>query len=520
MLTLQRIPSIGSTGRMAHSPDSNVSLTQSCAAGHRALHSSLLSWRCLGGARLQAQPLATLRGQLIDIISGTVFVFLGLASFGIAAMRRRSGVRALVWLGIWSAMYGALRLIDPLTAVARLPYWFRVTAPYLDTIIMALILVVATRAWLELSLSKLRLILRVFIYAGLAVGLSGISLFFFTGSTGKWIPFLNSVLATVTLCVLVAVVVVPSLARKFLITPDSRVLLAGTLVFALEALWTNVWRAMGYHFGAFWDSLGFAAFLFSVGYVALEMVFTSERKLLSIENELAIAHEIQASILPSSNPEIRNLTITAAYRPMTAVAGDFYDFIPVDENRIGFLVADVSGHGVPAALIASMIKVAVQSVVSCAQDPREVLRGLNRILSAQLRDQFVTASYLWLDTEKRKARYSAAGHPPLLRCHDGKLERIVSNGLVFGILADPDYPVCEIPICPGDRFLLYTDGVIEPENASGDSFGERKLEPVVLKNQSRPPSELVDQLLSEIRLWRPAALAQQDDITLIVLDII
>ena len=520
MLTLQRIPSIGSTGRIAQSPDFNAGLTQSCAAPHRATPSSLLSWRCLGGARLQAQPLATLRGQLIDIISGTVFVFLGLAAFGIAAMRRRSGVRVLVWLGIWSVMYGALRLIDPLTAVARLPQWFRVTAPYLDTIIMALILVVATRAWLELSLGKLRLLLRVFIYVGLAVGLSGIGLFIFTGSTSKWIPFLSSLLATITLCVLVAVVVVPSLGRKFLITPDSGVLLVGTLIFAVEALCTNILRPLGYYFGAIWDSLGFAAFLFSVGYVALEMVFTSERKLLSIENELAIAHEIQASILPSSNPEIRNLTITAAYCPMTAVAGDFYDFIPVDQSRIGFLVSDVSGHGVPAALISSMIKVAVQSVVSCAHDPREVLRGLNRILSAQLRDQFVTASYLWLDTENRKARYSAAGHPPLLRCRDGKLERIASNGLVFGILPDPDYPVCEMPICTGDRFLLYTDGVIEPENASGDSFGDRKFEQVVLKNQSCPPSELVDQLLSEIRLWRPASVAQQDDITIVVIDIV
>jgi len=91
---------------------------------------------------------------------------------------------------------------------------------------------------------------------------------------------------------------------------------------------------------------------------------------------------------------------------------------------------------------------------------------------------------------------------------------------LFGVIPDPDYPVCDLPIHSGDRFLLYTDGVIEPENASGDSFGDRKLEQVVRNNQSRPPSELSDQLLSEIRLWQPASLAQQDDITLIVIDVV
>jgi serine phosphatase RsbU (regulator of sigma subunit) len=205
---------------------------------------------------------------------------------------------------------------------------------------------------------------------------------------------------------------------------------------------------------------------------------------------------------------------------MTAVAGDFYEFIPVDQKQVGFLVADVTGHGVPAALIASMIKVAMQTVAPFAHDPREVLRGLNRILFRQLHDQFVSAAFLWLDTENRKALYSAAGHPPLLRWREGKLERIESNGLLFGVIPDPDFPVCDLPIHSGDRFLLYTDGVIEPQNAGGESFGDRKLEQVVRNNQSRPPSELTDQLLSEIHLWQPASVFQQDDITLLVIDVL
>jgi sigma-B regulation protein RsbU (phosphoserine phosphatase) len=109
---------------------------------------------------------------------------------------------------------------------------------------------------------------------------------------------------------------------------------------------------LGYQASGIWASLGFAVLLFSLGYFAPQIIYANERRLLSIENELAIAREIQTSILPSSNPELKNLRITAAYRPMTAVAGDFYEFIPVDQHRLGVLVADVCGHGVPAALIA------------------------------------------------------------------------------------------------------------------------------------------------------------------------
>jgi sigma-B regulation protein RsbU (phosphoserine phosphatase) len=116
--------------------------------------------------------------------------------------------------------------------------------------------------------------------------------------------------------------------------------------------------------------------------------------------------------------------------------------------------------------------------------------------------------------------YSAAGHPPLLRWSQGKLESIESNGLIFGVLPECDYPVCEIAIATGDRFLLYTDGITEPENAKGESFGDRRLEEVVRESQLSTSSELSDRLLSELRHWQPASGAQQDDITLIVIDVL
>lgn len=467
---------------------------------------------------LQDQALATLRGQVVDIISGTIFLFLGLAACGIATMRRRSGVRVLLWVGIWSAMYGELRLGNSLAAVTRLPHWFQVSVSYLDVVVVYMILVVATLAWLELSVGKLRSFLLAVIFVALAIALAGIGIFLVAGDNDKLILY-NNLLAACVLSVLVTVVIVPSLARKFLVLPQRGVLLVGTLVFALEALFVNLLRPFGYQPSIIWDSLGFAALLLSFAYVALQVVFEEERRLLSIEKELAIAREIQTSILPRGSPEIENLHITSVYHPMTEVAGDFYDFIPVDQHRVGVLVADVSGHGVPAALIAAMLKVAMQSVVPCANDPGEALRGLNRVLSGQPRDQFITAAYLFIDTQNHKALYSAAGHPPLLLSRGGRVQRIESNGLVFGLMPESDYPVYELTISAGDRLLLYTDGVIEAENAKGDYFGTCEFEQVVLKNQSLTPSELSNQILSEIQRWQPPSATQQDDITLVVIDV-
>jgi phosphoserine phosphatase RsbU/P len=329
-------------------------------------------------------------------------------------------------------------------------------------------------------------------------------------------------LAVVCLAILIVTSTVPRLSRRFFVLASHRVLTAGMLVFAAEALYVNIARPFHLEPPRIVDSLGFAALLFSFAYVAVEMIVSNERRLLSIENELAIARQLQFSILPATAPEISHLRIAATYEPMTAVAGDFYEFLPVDTHRIGFLVADVSGHGVPAALIASMIKVATQSVNGSASDPGEVLRRLGNILSGHLRGQFVSAAYLWIDTETCTGRYSAAGHPPLLcwRSADASLTRIESNGLLFGVMPDGDYPVREIPLAPGDRLLLYTDGVTEPENASGEPFGDCTLEHILRVNQSQPAAELSARLLSEIRSWQPPSVTQQDDITLIVIDVL
>jgi len=274
--------------------------------------------------------------------------------------------------------------------------------------------------FLELSTGKIRFLIWTLISAGLVIGVAAVALLVFAGSADRLMPY-NHFLAVVSLLVLLTVVAVPRLFCNFFVLPSRGVLISGMLLFGTEALYVNLARPLGYQTPRILNSLGFACLLVAFGYVAVQKVFANERRLLLIENELAIAREIQTPILPGSSPDLKNLHVSAAYRPMTAVAGDFYDFIPVDYNRCGFLVADVTGHGVPAALIASMTKVAMQSVVPYAHNPRQVLRGLNRNLSRQLRDQFVSAVFMARHAESQSALLSrgASTASALARRHPG-----------------------------------------------------------------------------------------------------
>ncbi len=468
----------------------------------------------------ETEVASLLRGELAEIISGTFFLLLGLIAFATAAIRRRGGVRILIWLGIWSGMFGVNELVRSQAIAAALPPSLRAAIPMLMCLIAYLLVVAGTLSFLELSLGKLRLVLRMLIAADLVVAMFGIHRFLVSG-VGDAFLLQNNLLAAITVTILVAVVAIPKLSRRYMVVSGHRVLTVGTIVFAAQALYANLANLTRWNNPAIASSLGFAVLLFSFGYTAVAMIVSNESRLLSIDKELEIARQLQFSILPGSAPEIPGLRIAAAYEPMTAVAGDFYEFVKVDDQRIGFLVADVSGHGVPAALIASMIKVAAQSVNGCASEPAEVLRRLGDILSSHLCGQLVSAAYLWIDTAARTARYSAAGHPPLLRWRaaDATLTRIESNGLLFGVMPGCSYPECEIPLADGDRFLLYTDGVTEPENAAGEPFGDSRLEQVVRDNRSRNAAELSAHLLAEVRSWQSASPAQ-DDITLIVIDVV
>lgn len=455
-----------------------------------------------------------------EIIFGTVFLLVGLVAVAIAVMRRGTGFRILIWLAVWSGMYGARLLILSPPIRLHFPPSFQLAIPYLDVSISYLIVVFALLAWLDLTRDKLRLFLRAMAIIGMALGLAGIGWFIATGVANAFMLY-NSLLAASSLLVLLIVVTSRRLSEKFLVLPNRGVLAAGTLIFAAEALYSNLSQLLGYRTWPLLGWLGFAILLFSLAYAAGRLIFASERRLLEIENELETARQIQSSILPATVPELDDLHIVAAYHPATAVAGDFYDFLCVDSKRAGFLVADVSGHGVPAALIASMIKIATQSVVESAHDPAEVLRRLSRILGTQLRGQFVTAAYLYIDIAARLARYSAAGHPPLLYWDSAAqiAKPVESNGLLIGFSTENEYPVCEFTLRSGDRILLYTDGLTEAENADGEAFGDRRLHELLHSHENDSAKKFSASLNEELRSWQQEEAAQQDDVTWMIIDV-
>jgi hypothetical protein len=264
----------------------------------------------MNGMNTADAALQTLRGDVIDIVVGTVFLAVGATACAIAAIRRRRGVGILVWWGIFSGMYGLQKLEQTRTILTVLPDSARSVAPYVSTPVTYLLLISALFAWRELSMGKLRRLIELQIFVGLAIALVGIGTFVLGGPPDKWM-FYNNLLAVVAMLVLLAAVLVPKFSR-FLVISNHRVLAAGTLIFALEVLYTNLGTVLQYRALPLVDDLGFAVLLFSLGYVALEIVFTNERRLLSIETELETARQIQSSILPAKVPELET---SALLRP-------------------------------------------------------------------------------------------------------------------------------------------------------------------------------------------------------------
>jgi serine phosphatase RsbU (regulator of sigma subunit) len=245
------------------------------------------------------------------------------------------------------------------------------------------------------------------------------------------------------------------------------------------------------------------------------------RRLSAIQHELEMARKIQLSILPREVPRIGGLEIAARYVPMTSVAGDFYDFIPVDEKRFGVLVADVSGHGVPAALVASMLKIALGAQAPHASDPARVLEGLNQALCGKFETHFVTAAYLFVDMENGTIDYAGAGHPPLVLYGKsaGSARAVQQNGLFLGMFPKAKYTGIQIPIGPGDRCAVYTDGISEARNPAQEEFGTERLKALLEASPDLPPGEFADRALEALVEWtgRAPGEGHDDDITLLVI---
>jgi serine phosphatase RsbU (regulator of sigma subunit) len=242
------------------------------------------------------------------------------------------------------------------------------------------------------------------------------------------------------------------------------------------------------------------------------------RQLAEIRNELETAKQIQLSILPREPAKIDGLDIAACYKAMASVAGDFYDFIRVDDKRLGTLVADVSGHGMPAALISSMLKIAFAEQAAFAADPAQLLTALNQTLCGKFRGHFVTAAYVFIDTEAKILRYAGAGHPPLLLRGgpSGAVSEVLENGLFLGSFPQAVYSAVEKPFEIGDWIVLYTDGIVEMNDPKEQEFGVERLKGFLEKNGSLPAANFIDATLAELSRWADGK-EVEDDLTLLAI---
>ena len=246
------------------------------------------------------------------------------------------------------------------------------------------------------------------------------------------------------------------------------------------------------------------------------------RQVLAVNHELEMARQIQLSILPSRPPAVPGLEIAARYLPMTTIAGDYYDYLPIDEKRLGILVADVSGHGAPSALITSMLKIVLAEQAAHASDPARVLDGMNTALCGKFDRHFVTAAYVFVDTENHVLRYAGASHPPLMlwQAANRKAEAIEENGLLLAQFPEETYTSVEMTFAPGDRVVLCTDGVSECPNPEREEFGVERVLEFLDEHRQLKAEAFSDAVIDALFQWsnQPRGTNQHDDITLLAID--
>ncbi len=240
-------------------------------------------------------------------------------------------------------------------------------------------------------------------------------------------------------------------------------------------------------------------------------------------HDLETARQIQRAILPQSLPVSSSFSIFPSYVPMTLLGGDFYDIHEVDDKHVGVLVADISGHGISAALLASMIKVAFNAHVALADHPSALLESMNKALTGQLNNEFITAAYLWFDFREMICLQASAGHPSpmLLRGSKAEDQPVTNKSIPIGILPDIKYGESTVKLLPGDRIVLYTDGLVEVFNPRGELFGKSRLLSKLEELRNLQGEKISDHLIQTADAWsgKRKNISLDDDVTVIVIDV-
>jgi sigma-B regulation protein RsbU (phosphoserine phosphatase) len=272
---------------------------------------------------------------------------------------------------------------------------------------------------------------------------------------------------------------------------------------------------------------------------SLEKLMSEQREKQRLENELTIAHEVQAQLFPRQISELESLEVHGFCRPARTVSGDYYDFLPATANRLGLAVGDVSGKGISAALLMATIHSAVRAyLLESVPSRTPVLAGgggggngfphgpgispstlmylLNRqLFSTTPQEKYATLFLGLYDGSTHHLTYSNAGHlPPILVGEEGKIRRLETGGMVVGLFDHMLYEESTVSLAAGEIFLAYSDGITEPENDYGE-FGEDRLIDLVRSNRHLPLERISEIVTSAVYEWIGAN-EQPDDITLVL----
>jgi len=254
----------------------------------------------------------------------------------------------------------------------------------------------------------------------------------------------------------------------------------------------------------------------------LRQATKDREQLLSVRNDLNTAARIQQSILPQTFqpfPDRGEFDIYARMTPAKEVGGDFYDFFFIDHDRLAFVIGDVSGKGVPAAIFMAVSRTLLKAIASQVVNPGESLRRINSMLIPESSGRmFVTIFYGVLNTRTGEVQFSFGGHnPPYIKRREGPVERLNhESGFLLGMLDDMEYDVHKIVLHPGDTILLYTDGVTEAMNSKEELFEESRLESSLQRLNGSPLKEMLDGINADLMEFAAGA-PQADDITMLAL---
>ena len=459
----------------------------------------------------------TLQTDFVSIASGLLVCIVGLIAFVVSLFRLKSRDYALLNFGLFAFFYGLRRLVETATMQALVGFPF--SFPYFHSLLTyALIIPFAAflvdvfgRGLYDSVLWVYRAMI-VYSVAGVIYDLSR------PGPLTDVAIYRPLVIA----CAVVWMVNVLFSRKK----PDLELRILQVVFFAtLVFLVVDQLISMGvlpWRFSL--EQPGFAVLFLGLGFVAVHHFLVNERTLHSLEQEIQIARRIQESNLPAGINTPKGIGLAAKYVPMSTVAGDFYDIRANDDSGVAILIADVSGHGIGAALIGSMLKVCFASQAPHIADPAHVLTEINRILQGKIETSFVTACSLFIDFKQGVVRYSIAGHPPpfLLRKSDTEVIRLDHAGTVIGPFPDFVYENEELKLAKGDRLVLYTDGIVETRSKAGEFYGTERLEALVRTYSHDSPESSVDQVVDDVFRWsgKSAVRYPDDDLTLIIADVL